>query len=331
MSDITFATPWFFLLLLLLPFLWFHYIKTGDKISRKMKVPRLSPSVPSKGGRVRWRHFPFFLRLVALIILIVAMARPQRQVGNIPLSIEGIDIMLSLDISGSMLARDFKPDRLQAAIKVADDFIDKRTNDRMGLVIFAAESFTQCPLTTDHNVLKTLLSNINIDMLEDGTAIGMGLATAVSRLKNSQAKNRIVILMTDGENNTGYIDPITAMEMAKSENVKIYTIGIGKKGLAPFPVKDPFTGATMYRNMEVNIDETLLKKIAGETGGKYYRAENNQELDQIYDDIDQLEKSEIKVNAFVPKEELYFSFVLAGLLILIFEWIFRTFYLKQYI
>ncbi|MCO5248481.1 MAG: VWA domain-containing protein [Chitinophagales bacterium] len=327
----TFAEPCFFLLLLLIPFLWIHYVKTEDKITRKMKVPGLPASFPSKSGRVRWRHIPFFLRVIAIIILVIALARPQRQVGNVPLSVEGIDIMLSLDISGSMLARDFKPDRLQAAIKVANDFIEKRTNDRIGLVIFAAESFTQCPLTTDHNVLNTLLSNINIDMLQDGTAIGMGLATAVSRLKNSEVKNRIVILMTDGENNTGYIDPITAMEMAKSEHVKVYTIGIGKKGVAPFPFKDSFTGKTVYRDVEVNIDEELLNKIAKETGGKYYRAENNRELNQIYEDINHLEKSKIKVNAFVPKEELYFPFILAGLFLLIFEWIFRTFYLKQYI
>ncbi|MCO5234399.1 MAG: VWA domain-containing protein [Chitinophagales bacterium] len=330
MNNITFAYPWFFLLLIMLPILWRHYKKTENSVARKMKIPSIrTVGIPQNSGRVKWRHLPIYLRLMALVMMIVALARPQKPIGSSPLSIEGIDIILSLDISGSMLAQDFKPDRLQAAIHVAEDFIKKRTNDRIGLVIFAAESFTQCPLTTDYRVLNTLLNNIQPNILEDGTAIGMGLATAVSRLKNSEAKSKVVILMTDGVNNTGYIDPQTAMEMAKAENIKVYTIGIGRNGSAPYPVPDPFTGRTAYKEMEVQIDENLLKLISKNTGGEYYRAENNKELEQIYHTIDQLEKTKIKVSAYTPKEELFYNFLLMALLILLLEWGVKTIYLKQ--
>ncbi|MCO5231282.1 MAG: VWA domain-containing protein [Chitinophagales bacterium] len=329
MSNISFAYPWFLLLLLILPFLWRHYKKTEGSVSKRIKIPSYTAvGIPAKSGRVKWRHLPVYLRLIALTLLIIALARPQKPIGSTPLSIEGIDIMLSLDISGSMLAQDFKPDRLQAAIHVAEDFINKRTNDRIGLVIFAAESFTQCPLTTDYGVLNTLLKNIEPSILEDGTAIGMGLATAVSRLKNSEAKSKVIILMTDGVNNTGYIDPQTAMEMAKAENIKVYTIGIGRNGTAPYPVPDPFTGRTAYQEMEVQIDEDLLKQIAKNTGGEYYRAENNQELEQIYHTIDQLERTKIKVSAYTPKEELFYYLLLVGLLILFMEWGVKFIYLK---
>ena len=310
--------------------MWRHYKKTEQQIGRKLQIPSLgsSTSIPVS-GRVKYRHVPIYLRLLALTILIVALARPQRPIGSAPLSVEGIDIMLSLDISGSMLAQDLKPDRLQAALKVANEFIQKRPNDRIGLVIFAGESFTQCPLTIDHRVLSTLLANVKTNELEDGTAIGMGLATAVNRLKDSEAKTKVIILMTDGVNNTGYIDPQTAMEMAKSENVRVYTIGIGREGVAPYPVPDPYTGRTVYRNMEVQIDEDLMKDIAKSTGGHYYRAQDNQDLEKIYHEIDQLEKTKIKVSAFTPKEELYFPLLVAGLIILILEWICRIIYLKQ--
>lgn len=330
MSNITLAHPWFLLLLIALPFLWRHYKKTEVKIVRKLRVPSFGTShaLPAT-GRVKFRHLPTILRILALSVFIVALARPQKPIGSSPLSIEGIDIVLALDISGSMMAQDFKPDRLQAAILVAKDFISKRPNDRIGLVVFAGESFTQCPLTTDHRVLNTLLSNIQINVLEDGTAIGMGLATAVNRVKNSEAKSKVVILMTDGVNNTGYIDPHTAMEMAIAENVRTYTIGIGKNGTAPYPIKDQFTGRTVYREMEVQIDEELLKTISEGTGGAYYRAENNRELEEIYKRIDELEKSKIKVSAFTPKEELYFPLLVIGLILLTLEWFVKAFYLKQ--
>ncbi len=330
MSHISLLHPWFLLLLILLPFLWRHYKKTEDKIVPKIRVPSLGVSTsPPVSGRVRFRKVPVFLRFLSLAVLIFALSRPQKPLGNIPLNIEGIDIVLSLDISGSMLAEDLSPNRIQAAVRVAKNFIGQRPNDRIGLVIFAGESFTQSPLTVDHNVLGALLDNVNVDVLEDGTAIGMGLATAVNRLKDSEAKSKVIILMTDGDNNSGYIDPHTALEMAKAEKIRVYTVGIGRNGTAPFPVPDPFTGVTIYQDVEVRIDEALLKTISDETGGTYYRAENNEDLKEIYREIDALEKSNIQVSAFTPKQELFFPFVLAGLMLILFEWMISTFYLKQ--
>lgn len=324
------AHPWFLLLLLLLPLLWKRYRSTSDARIVRLRVPSSSAMKDMPvSARVRYRDVPFYIRLVALAVLIIAMARPQKSIGSTPLSVEGIDIILSLDVSGSMLAQDFKPDRLKAAIQEAKLFIEKRPNDRIGLVIFSGESFTQCPLTTDHVVLSKLLDGVQIQMLEDGTAIGMGLATAVNRLRNSEAKSKVVILMTDGVNNSGYIDPITAMEMAVAEGVRVYTIGIGTSGTAPIPVKDPFTGDIVFYEEEVKIDEPLMQQISTGTGGQYYRAQNKNELESIYQTIDRLEKSRIKVSAYTPKEELFFPFVIIGLLLLMAEWIFKTIYLKQ--
>jgi len=330
MFDIGLAAPWFLLLLIALPFLWKRYQNSESRRFIKMKVPSLpnSRGIPAS-GRVRWRKVPVILRIAALVLLIFALARPQKPLGTTPLSTEGIDIMLSLDISSSMLAQDFKPDRLQAALEVAKDFIRKRSNDRIGMVIFAGESFTQCPLTTDHQVLLHLLDNVNIKMLEDGTAIGMGLATAVNRLRQSESKSKVVILMTDGVNNSGYIDPQTAMEMAINDKVKVYTIGIGRTGVAPYPVSDPYTGRTVLREMEVQIDEELMQQISAGTGGRYYRAEENRQLENIYKTIDELERSEIKMTGYTPKEELFLPFVVIALVLLLLEWIFRTTYLQQ--
>jgi Ca-activated chloride channel homolog len=330
MFDFGLAAPWFLLLLIALPFLWKRYQHSESLRFSKMKVPSLpnSRGIPAS-GRVKWRKVPVVLRLAALALLIFALARPQKPLGTTPLSTEGIDIMLSLDISSSMLAQDFKPDRLQAALEVGKDFIRKRPNDRIGMVIFAGESFTQCPLTTDHQVLLHLLENVNIKMLEDGTAIGMGLATAVNRLRQSESKSKVVILMTDGVNNSGYIDPQTAMEMAINDKVKVYTIGIGRTGVAPYPVSDPYTGRTVLREMEVQIDEELMQQIAAGTGGRYYRAEENRQLENIYKTIDELERSEIKMTGYTPKEELFLPFVVLALMLLLMEWIFRTTYLQQ--
>jgi Ca-activated chloride channel family protein len=267
--------------------------------------------------------------MAALALLIVALARPQKPIGSTPLSIEGIDIMLSLDISGSMLAQDFLPNRLSVALEEAQKFIDKRPNDRIGLVIFSGESFTQCPLTSDHGVLKNLLENIQIEMLNSGTAIGMGLVTAVNRLRTSEAKTKVVILLTDGVNNSGYIDPITAKEMAIAEGVRVYVIGVGTEGKAPMPARDPFTGQIVLTEQEVQIDEPLMKQIAEGTGGQYYRARNQEELQSIYAAIDQLERTKMKVSAYTHKEELFMPFLLAGLILLILERGMRTVYLKQ--
>ncbi|MDP4266880.1 MAG: VWA domain-containing protein, partial [Bacteroidota bacterium] len=228
--------------------------------------------------------------------------------------VEGIDIVLSFDISPSMLSEDFKPNRIEAAKKVANEFIDGRPQDRIGLVIFAGESFTQCPLTTDHAVLKNLFYKINSDMLEDGTAIGMGLATAINRLKESKAKSKVIILLTDGVNNTGTISPMTSAELAKLYGIRVYTIGVGTYGEAPYPFKTPF--GIQYQNIPVEIDEALLKDIAQMTNGKYYRATNNKKLREIYNDIDKLEKSKIEVTEYHRKKLTYLPWsLLAGIIL----------------
>ncbi len=241
--------------------------------------------------------------MIAVLILIIVLARPQTTDRFQDVSTEGIDIILALDISGSMLARDFKPDRLEASKNVATEFISGRPYDRIGLVVFSGESFTQCPLTTDHAVLINLLREIESGMIEDGTAIGMGLANAVNRIKDSEAKSKVIILLTDGVNNRGEVAPATAAGIAKTFGVRVYTIGVGTRGNAPYPVQTPF--GTQYQNMPVEIDEAILKEIAQKTGGRYFRATDNDKLVQVYGEIDKLEKSKIDVRQFTRKEEKY--------------------------
>lgn len=325
-----FAHPWFLCLLLLLPVLWVLIQRSKASRIVTLSLPStITVTAVPVSGRVKWRFIPDLVRLAALALLIIALARPQKHVGSTPLSMEGIDIVLSLDVSGSMLAQDFQPDRLSVAIEEAWKFIEKRSNDRIGLVIFSGESFTQCPLTTDHGVLRNLLQNIQIEMLNNGTAIGMGLATAVNRLRTSEAKSKVVILLTDGVNNSGYIDPITAMEMAVAEGVRVYVIGVGTAGKAPMPSRDPFTGQIVLTEQEVQIDEPLMKQISEGTGGQYYRARNEEELQGIYTTIDQLERTKIEVSAYTPKEEMFLPFLLVGFVLLVFERVMRTVYLKQ--
>jgi Ca-activated chloride channel family protein len=259
------------------------------------------------------RHTLFILQLAVLSLLIAAMAKPQSSSSWRNQTIEGIDIVIALDISGSMLARDFQPNRLEAAKNVASEFISGREFDRMGLVIFSAESFTQCPLTTDRAVLLNLFNNIESGMIEDGTAIGLGLANAVSRLKDSEAKSRVIILLTDGENNRGEIAPITAAEIAKTFGIRVYTIGIGTIGTAPFPVQTPF--GIQMREIEVKIDEKTLQSIATLTDGKYFRATNNLKLAEIYKEIDQLEKSKIDSKELNSKTEEYKRYALPALIL----------------
>src|SRR5690554_3666834 len=229
--------------------------------------------------------------------------------------------MISLDISGSMQAMDFKPNRLEAAKEVAIDFIKGRPNDRMGLVIFAAESFTQCPLTLDHNVLTNLFRDVSIGMLEDGTAIGMGLATAVNRIKDSDAKSKVIILLSDGENNRGQIAPLTAAEIARTFGIRVYTIGVGSIGTAPYPVQTPY--GTQLREVEVRIDEEMLQEISDITGGRYFRATGNLKLQEIYEEIDELEKSKIEVREFSRRSEEFLPFALAGILLLVVGFLLR--------
>jgi len=267
--------------------------------------------------RERLRNVPLALRLAALALFVVALARPQAVSSKENVSTEGIDIVLLLDISGSMLAEDFTPNRLVAAKQVAEEFVDGRTNDRIGLVIFSAESFTQCPLTTDYPVLRSLLREVKNGMIADGTAIGLALANGVNRLKDSQAKSKVMILLTDGVNNRGEIDPITAAKIAATYNIRVYTVGVGAQGEAPYPVETPF--GVQRRLIPVDLDEKTLTAVAGMTGGKYYRATDNRKLKAIYREIDQLERSKIEVTAYKRYTELFYNWLAAGLLLLFVE------------
>jgi Ca-activated chloride channel family protein len=253
--------------------------------------------------------------MLAFALFILVLARPQSSSNWENVTTEGIDIVISLDISSSMLARDFSPDRLEAAKNVAMEFISGREYDRMGLVVFAGEAFTQCPLTTDRAVLLNLFKDIESGMIQDGTAIGNGLATAVARLKESDAISRVVILLTDGENNSGEIAPVTAAEIAKTFGIRVYTVGVGTVGTAPFPVQTPY--GVQLRDMEVKIDEETLQEIASITGGRYFRATSNTKLEEIYKEIDQLEKSKIEVREFSRKSEEFMPFALAGILLIV--------------
>ncbi|MFW6203225.1 MAG: vWA domain-containing protein, partial [Marinilabilia sp.] len=259
------------------------------------------------------RHIPFGLRCLTIIFLTIALARPQSTNNLRDVTTEGIDIMISLDISGSMKAMDFEPNRLDAAKNVATDFISERTNDKIGLVVFAAESFTQCPLTVDKAVLTNLIQDVRIGMLKDGTAIGHGLATAVKRIKESDAKSKVIILLTDGVNNRGEIHPLTAAEMAKSFGIRVYTIGVGSHGTAPVPINTAF--GEQVQEMEVKIDEEMIQEIAQMTDGKYFRATDENKLRSIYEEIDQMEKSKVEVKEYTQKSE---EFILFGLLALAF-------------
>jgi len=313
----TFANPEYFFLLLFLPLMIYWYWKKQKQqiVELQVSTVKVFQSVP-RSWRQRFRHVLFLFRILTIVFLTVALARPQSTSKGENVSTEGIDIVLVNDISGSMLAEDFRPNRIEAAKKTAMEFIDGRPTDRIGLVVFSGESFTQCPLTLDHGVIKNLLSEIKSGMIEDGTAIGMGLATAVSRLKDSKAKSRVIVLLTDGINNRGFIDPMTAAGIAQEFGIRVYTIGVGTIGMAPYPVQTPF--GTQYQNVPVEIDEKLLQQIADQTGGKYYRATDNKKLKAIYEEIDRLEKTKIEVTQFRRhKEEYYTAALFAGLFLLL--------------
>lgn len=318
MSRITFDQPIFLYLLILLPVMIAFYVLKQQKANASLRMPALRQfGKAGKTFRHYLRHVLFGFRVIAIGLLIIVLARPQATDRFQNVSTEGIDIVLALDISGSMLARDFKPDRLEASKNVATEFISGRPYDRIGLVVFSGESFTQCPLTTDHAVLINLLREIQSGMIEDGTAIGNGLATAVNRIKESQAKSKVIILLTDGVNNRGEIAPATAAGIAKTFGIRVYTIGVGTQGMAPYPVQTPF--GMQFRDMQVEIDENILKEIASNTGGKYYRATDNSKLVQVYSEIDKLEKSKIDVKQFSRKEEKYLVPAIIAFLLLILE------------
>lgn len=274
-------------------------------------------------------HVVFIMDMAAIALIIIALARPQSSESNSTTNVEGIDIVMAMDISGSMLAEDFKPNRLEAAKKVGIDFINGRANDRIGLVVFASESYTQCPMTTDHIVLSRLMTEVKTGIIEDGTAIGDGLSIAISRLKDSDAISKVVILLTDGINNTGSIDPISAAEIAKMFGLRVYTISVGTNGTAPYPMQDLF-GNKRYQQVEVKIDEEMLKQIAEMTGAEYFRATDNSSLDKIYKEIDKMEKSRIEVYEFEKKTEEFYTFAISALLLLAIAFLLRTLVLKVF-
>jgi len=316
-GEISFLNPGFlYLLFLLLPAIAWYVLKNkSDRAGMKISTLNGFLNVPHTYKHYL-QHIIFGFRILAVALLIIALARPQSVDKWEDISTEGIDIVMSLDISSSMLARDFKPDRLEASKELATEFISGRSDDRVGLVVFSGESFTQCPLTTDHAVVINMMRDIQTGMIEDGTAIGMGLATAINRLKDSKANSKVIILMTDGVNNMGEIAPVTAAEIAQSFNIRVYTIGVGSRGMAPYPVQTQY--GVQYRNMKVEIDEEVLKDIAEITNGKYFRATDNNQLKQIYQEIDKMEKSKIDVKEFRKKSEEYLIFVIiAGVLLFI--------------
>lgn len=326
-NGIEFAHPGFFWLLIVIPLMAAWYIWKQQQLQGNLNVPTLKGfALARKSNISRFRHVGIVLRSLALAALIVALARPQSSLSWQNTTTEGIDIMIASDISGSMLAEDFKPNRLEAGKNIAIDFIKNRPDDRIGLVVFSGESFTQCPLTIDHDVLVNMYADIKNGMIEDGTAIGMGLATAVNRLRNSEAKSKVVILLTDGSNNSGSIPPITAAEIAKQFNVRVYTVGLGTNGYAPYPVQTPF--GVQYQRMKVDIDEGTLSKIARITGGKYFRATNNETLKEIYTQIDKLEKAKIDVTQYRKKTEMFLPWAVIALILLSLEFLLKNTLLK---
>ena len=317
----TFANSAYLLLMLLVIPCVLWYVLRGSKRRAAMSVPTLSMY---GGMRKSWKyyliHVPFILDMVAIVLLSLILARPQTTDRWQDTEIEGIDIMLAVDVSTSMLAEDLKPNRIEAAKQVASEFINGRPNDNIGLTIFAGEAFTQCPMTVDHAVLLNMFQNVSSDIaakgiIEDGTAIGMGLANAISRLKDSQAKSKVIILLTDGSNNRGDVSPMTAAEMAKSFGIRVYTIGVGTNGTAPYPVQGAF--GKQYVNVAVEIDENVLRQIAQTANGQYYRATSNSKLKEVYDEIDKLERTKLQVKEFSKNQEEYQPLALALLLSLL--------------
>ena len=323
-----FAHPlYFLLLLLLLPMIgWYIWKQRQAQASLRLSSAEGFQKAP-RTYKIYLRHLPFVLRMTALALIIFALARPQTTNRWNTTTTEGIDIILTVDISTSMLAEDLKPNRIESAKDVAASFINGRPTDNIGLVVFSGESFTQCPLTTDHAVLLNLLKDIRCGMIEDGTAIGHGLATSVSRLRESQAKSKVIILLTDGVNNRGEIAPITAGEIAKAYNIRVYTIGVGTKGMAPYPYQTPY--GVQYQNLPTDIDEPALIKIAQITGGLYFRATNTATLREIYREIDQLEKTKLNVQEYSKKYEEYRMFVFWAFFLFLFELLLRYTVLKN--
>ncbi len=322
MHNIVFENRWFLWFMLIIPLLALHYIYRQGKAHAPVT---LSTTPFLDTGRRTFRHYLrhllFVMRLTAIALIIIVIARPQSVNRWQSSTTEGIDIILTIDVSGSMLARDLTPDRLEASKQVATEFISSRPYDRIGLTVFAGESFTQCPLTTDHAALINLLREVKSGIIEDGTAIGVGLATAINRIRDSDAVSKVVILLTDGVNNRGSIDPVTAAEIARTFGVRVYTVGVGSRGYADYPVQTPF--GVRYQKMQAEIDEALLQRIAELTGGHYFRAVDNSSLRNIYNEIDKLEKSKIETREHSRREEMFMPWAVAAALLIALELLMR--------
>jgi Ca-activated chloride channel family protein len=329
MEGFSYTYPQYFWLFAIIPPMIYWYIRKKKNSQATVRISSVEGFSGAGSNIMRYlRHSLFVIRILVISLLIFILARPQ-SIKTHNESSEGIDIVITLDISSSMLAMDFEPDRLEASKNIAIEFINKQEYDRIGLVVFSSESFTQCPLTTDHATLINLFNEIKCGIIEDGTAIGHGLATAVNRLKDSDAKSKVVILLTDGVNNQGNIDPITAADLATKYNIRVYTIGVGKEGLAPYPVNSVF--GPSVQNVEVKIDEELLKTISKKTDGKYFRATDNESLANIYQEIDKLEKSKIRDKNDSEIVQRYFPFAIAASLLLIIEILLRQTFFKNII
>lgn len=332
-SNFEFHNPEFFWLFLLIPLVVLWHILVRKKNAATLTVPSVKGFKAEQSLIAKLKPILYILRIIALCLLILALARPRNvAVSKKTKTNRGIDIVMAIDVSASMLARDLKPNRLEALKKVATDFVNQRPNDRIGIVVYAAESFTQTPITSDKGIVKRTISEIKWGQLEGGTAIGMGLGSAVNRLKESKAKSKVIILLTDGVNNSGFIDPKTATELAKELEIKVYTIGIGTNGMADFPVsKHPTTGQLIFRQQQVEIDEDLLKYIAKETEGKYFRATDNTKLKDIYDEINKLEKTKIEEFKYYNYQELYRTLIFMAFGLLALEFIFKHTIFKSFI
>ncbi len=328
-ESLTFADKDYFWLMLVLPVLIFWYIFKRKKHEAEFNFSSLEQLGSIKTSlKAVLRHFVFALRLICIALIITVLARPQSRSSWKDIKTEGIDIVLSLDVSYSMLAKDFNPNRIEAAKEVAKEFVDARPNDRIGLVVFGGEAFTQCPLTTDHTVIKNMFKDVSAGMMENGTAIGMGIATAVARIKESKAKSKVIILLSDGVNTSGEIAPATAGEIAKTFGIRVYTIGVGTKGKALTPVGMYPNGQFAYDYVDVQIDEDVMQKIAVETGGKYFRATNKESLRKVYKEIDKMEKSIINEKNFSNKDEHFLPFAIAAAIALLLEFIIKHLFIN---
>lgn len=328
LDRLEWESPWFFLLLLLLPWIWYRLVRKSEFTTNALEFPSLNFFQQKSNWKITIYHWLPYLKLITITFFVLALARPRWILKEEKINAEGIAIFLTMDLSSSMLSKDFDPNRLEVSKAVAVDFISKRAYDRIGLTAFSGEGYTQCPLTTDHEALKVLLNELHCGLIEDGTAIGMGLACSINRLKEDSAKSKIIILLTDGINNAGDISPALAADLAKTYKIKIYAIGVGSNGEAYSPIGRSQHGEYVFGMAPVNIDEQLLTQISNYTGGKYYRATNVEKLKEIYKEIDQLEKTKIEVRYIKRYSEEFRPFLILALLLLSLEWILRMTFLR---